>query len=406
MTSAPDIQARTWCVIPAYNNAATVRHVAAGCREQLDNVLVVDDGSEDADLRELLADLDVRVVRHPRNRGKGAALTTALEHLSRVGARFMITIDADGQHFPADIARLLPALDQDAVIIGAREEVVGQMPARSRFGRRFSNLWVLAETAEALSDTQSGFRAYPVAHLRELPLRCRRYDWEVEVLARAAWAGLELRSVPVRVRYPAAAQRHSSFRPVVDNARIALTHARLIGRKLLPWPARRLVARPCSTMELLRRPRKLLGRLLRENSTPAGLALSAGVGMFLGALPLIGLHIVTILYATVRLRLNKFMALSIQNLCMPPFVPGTCIAVGYFLRHRRAITTASLRHLAQHPLERAWEWGLGSLIVAPLLALISALLVYVLASWVQRRARGSRADWRSKERTADLEQRP
>jgi len=390
MKTNADNRTDIWCVLPAYNNAGTVRNVALGCRERLANVLVVDDGSEDADLRDLLSDTDISVIRHPENRGKGAALLTGLDNVFEAGARFMIALDADGQHFPDDIDRFLPELDENAILIGSRGRVVGDMPGKSRFGRKFSDFWVLLETGQIVSDTQSGFRAYPVRHIKQLPLQCRHYDFEIEVLARAAWAGLELRTVPIKVWYASEGERVSSFRPFLDNLRISLTHTRLIGRRLLPWPVKRLTPRPESSFEFFKHPLAVLKRLVRENATPLGLAASAGVSVFLATLPLIGVHMLIILYVTARLKLNKVMALSIQNLCMPPVVPGVCIAVGYFLRHGYIITNESLISLAKSPLERLWEWFLGSLIVAPLLAAISALVVYTLASWVQGRAPKSR----------------
>ena len=373
-------RADVWCVIPSHNNAGTVKEVAEKCLKLLPHVVVVDDGSQDADLREMFAGTDVVVLRHPENRGKGAALRTALDHLAAAGATYMITIDADGQHFPEDIATFLPLLREDRIIVGERREVVGDMPGKSRFGRKFSDFWVLLETGQAVSDTQSGFRAYPVRPLMQLPLQCSRYDFEIEVLARAAWAGLELISAPIKVWYAPRAERISSFRPFMDNLRISLTHMRLIGRRLLPWPSKRLVPRKVPPFELFTNPRAAMKRLLRENATPSGLALSAGMGVFLGALPLIGLHMLVIMYVSMRFRLNKVMALSSQNLCMAPVVPAICIAVGFFLRHGRTIAGESLRSLVASPAERLWEWFLGSLIVGPALGLLCAAIVYLVAN--------------------------
>ena len=271
--------ATTWAVIPVYNNAGTIREVATGCREHLEHVLVVDDGSTDADLREFLRDLDVEVLRHDENRGKGVALLTAFEHIRENGGTYAVVLDGDGQHFPEDIPAFLDELDEDTIVIGARDRVTGYMPSKSRFGRRFSDFWVWIETGRPLRDTQSGFRAYPVRHILELPLQCQRYDFEIEVLARAAWAGLRFKTVPVRVHYDAPEERVSSFRPFLDNLRISRTHTRLIGRRLVPWPNRRLVPREFSRAELFRHPKTVLRRLLGENAIPRGLAVSAWFGI-------------------------------------------------------------------------------------------------------------------------------
>ena len=94
-------------------------------------------------------------------------------------------------------------------------------PGVSRFGRRFSNFWLKAATGVSLPDSQSGFRAYPVAVLRALECSGRRYEYEVEILVRAAWAGLALDSVDISVHYDAPENRVSHFKPFLDNLRIS-----------------------------------------------------------------------------------------------------------------------------------------------------------------------------------------
>ncbi len=374
-----------WCVIPVYNNGATIAAVASACRQYIPRVMIVDDGSTDCDLTAMFKNSDINVVRHQENRGKGAALLTALEQAAQANGEYMLTIDGDGQHFPDDLPKFLPLLAPGRIIIGERVEADGTMPRRSRFGRRFSDFWITLETGQLVSDSQSGFRAYPVDCLLALPLRGRRYDFEIEVLARAAWAGLSIVSVPVKVRYAPPGERVSSFRPFVDNLRISLAHTRLIGRRLVPWPSRRLFPKPVTTRELLEHPSQVFMRLFREAATPTGLAASAAVGIFLGALPLIGIHMAAVFYVTLRLRLNKVMALAVQNLCMPPVVPGICIALGFFLRHGHAITDVPFRQLASAPGQRFLEWWLGALLIAPLLAIVTGPVVYFLARATQKR---------------------
>ncbi|MFP4176806.1 MAG: DUF2062 domain-containing protein [Planctomycetota bacterium] len=378
------------CIIPVYNNSDTIEDVAQECREYVPHVIIVDDGSTDADLGDLFDGTSITVLKHAHNQGKGAALRTGFEYAWEHGETFAVTIDGDGQHFPSDIPLLAEKKDPDSIIIGAREQMVGHMPRRSRFGRSFSDFWVHLETGEPVRDTQSGFRLYPLEHLQNLPLRCDRYDFEVEVLVRASWAGLDLQSVPVRVQYRPPERRRSSFRPFMDNLRISLTHCRLIGRRLLPYPSRRLVERDISPFMLLTHPLRALRRFLRENASPRGLAMAAWVGVFLGTLPLLGIHMITIFLVTARFRLNKVMALSIQNLCMPPVVPAICIGLGYFLRNGRPITGAPLRKLGSEPGQRFLDWALGSAIVAPLLATAAALAVYCSARYLTSRTTDAR----------------
>ena len=151
-------------VIPVYNHAAGVRDIAIRSLEVCPDVLVVDDGSTDGSA-EVLKGLPVRFIRHEKNRGKGAAILTAVEEARRLGMSHIITIDADGQHDPADITLFMPLIEKDplAIVIGKRCFNVENVPFSSRFGRVFSNFWLRVQTGCSLKDTQSGFRAYPIA---------------------------------------------------------------------------------------------------------------------------------------------------------------------------------------------------------------------------------------------------
>lgn len=211
----------------------------------LPKVLVVDDGSTDADLRELLADLDVTVLRHEQNRGKGQAIRTASQYIEAHGGEYMITIDADGQHLPKDIVTFLPHMQEETpgIIIGCRDLNTENVPASSRFGRSFANFWLRVETGLVVGDCQSGFRAYPVRYINQISFKGSYYDFEAEVLAKAAWAGLALRTVAIDVIYPKPEERVSSFKPFLDNLRLTGIHSMLVGRRMLPIPHKKLVKR-------------------------------------------------------------------------------------------------------------------------------------------------------------------
>jgi glycosyltransferase involved in cell wall biosynthesis len=379
-----------WCVIPVHNNAATIRTVALACRNHIPNVLVVDDGSTDADVASILQGSGIEVVRHPINQGKGSAILTALDLAFARHASHIVTIDGDGQHSPGDLPAFIRAIENnpDAIVIGRRNFNVPHVPGSSRFGRAFSNFWIRLETGLEAGDSQSGFRAYPVQHIAHLHLHGAHYDFEVEVLTRAAWAGIPLRIIDVDVTYFPPRETRSSFRPFRDNLRISLMHARLIGRRLVPWPHRHIIPKPGQPFAFLLHPKTFLTTLLKESATPGGLAASAGLGIFLGALPLIGLHIVFIIYVATRLKLNRIMAVTVSNLCMPPVVPALCIELGYYLRHGNWLTEASMNSLVYQMHHRIWEWLLGSLVMAPLLAVLMALTVLALASaWQKPRGR-------------------
>jgi len=386
-----------WCAVPVYNNGATLRRVVAECRAILPDVVVVDDGSTDTDVECLLSGLDVTILRHDRNLGKGRAIMTASRFVEERGGEYMITLDADGQHLPEDIRTFIPVMEESetTLIIGCRNFATENVPRSSRFGRAFANFWLLVETGRVVDDCQSGFRAYPVRYLNRLDCRGARYDFEAEVLARAAWAGLELRCVAVDVRYPRPEERVSSFRPFLDNLRLTRSHSMLVARRMLPFGHKRLVARQRNlTPSLWLHPGKALGMLLRENATPQGLALAAAVGMFLAVLPILFAHSIVILYFSVRLNLNKIVTLNVQHLAMPPFMPALCIEIGYYLRHGRWLTDLTFATVFRQFSSRLLEWFIGSLIVAPVSALLIGALMYLAASLVVkvRSAHGARQE--------------
>lgn len=224
-----------WCVVPVYNNGKTVKSIATKCRQYLKKVLVVDDGSTDADLFGLFRDTDIKVIRHERNLGKGKAIMTAAKFVEENGGLYMITIDADGQHYPEDLQKFIPLIsgDDQSIIIGCRNFETENVPASSRFGRKFANFWLLVETGISIEDCQSGFRAYPVRCFSMIHMNGSHYDFEAEILAKGVWAGFKLKTVPIKVWYPEPQSRVSSFKPFLDNFRISVMHARLVGKSIL-----------------------------------------------------------------------------------------------------------------------------------------------------------------------------
>src|SRR5690606_14937930 len=146
-----------YCVIiPTYNNRPTVRGVVEGALAVAGTVIVVDDGCTDG-THEALADLPIVLLRHKRNRGKGAALLTGFRAAHALGYTHAVTIDSDGQHFPDEIPTLVAASrgNPDAVVIGARDMSGEHVPPSSTFGRMFSNYWLKVATGVAVGDSQS-----------------------------------------------------------------------------------------------------------------------------------------------------------------------------------------------------------------------------------------------------------
>ncbi len=377
-------------VIPLYNHAATVRDVVAGVLQLHPHVLVVDDGSTDGGAT-VLDGLDIKVIRQAENRGKGEALKTALHEAQRLGFSHIITIDADGQHYPEDLPKFITAIatDPTGIVVGKRDFEQATIPGSSRFGRNFSNFWLRVQTGKSLGDTQSGYRAYPVNIVLGLPLYEKHYSFEVEVLVRAVWAGVSLHDVDIKVFYPTTEERISHFRGFMDNFRLTILNTKLTLRSVAPWPHRKLVeSGEVEVTVTILHPLRSIRTLLSENTTPGQLAAAGALGIFLGALPLLALHTIVILLFSGFFRLNKVASIGASQLCMPPLVPALCIEVGHYLRHGKFLTEISLQTLGYQAVDRFYEWFIGSLIVGPLLALVVAAFVYLAATTFKRELSG------------------
>ena len=217
-------------LIPVFNHAAGVVSVIERALALHLPVWVVDDGSTDGTAEALAGVGGITVLRHERNRGKGAAILTGFSAMAGKAA-WAVTLDADGQHDPADVPALIRAIPEGLrpIVIGRREGMTGEdVPWTSRFGRKFSNFWVRLAGGPALSDTQSGMRLYPLPEAANLGVRARRFQFEVEILVRARWTGIPVIEAPVRVSYTPGMKRISHFRPFVDFCRNSATFTRLI----------------------------------------------------------------------------------------------------------------------------------------------------------------------------------
>lgn len=220
-------------VIPTYQNAKTLLKVVADVHRVVDTVFVVDDGSNDGTAALLDKatgnERPEKVLTHPKNCGKGAALKTGLTYARQQGFRYAVTVDADGQHRADDIPALLKAVEEEpnALAIGSRGLQHENMPAKSTFANRFSNFWFALQTLQRLPDTQSGLRIYPLRCLHGLRWMSARYEAELTLLVFSAWAGVKLLPVPVSVYYPPRDQRVTHFRPGRDFTRISVLNTLL-----------------------------------------------------------------------------------------------------------------------------------------------------------------------------------
>ena len=222
-------------IIPTYNNCGTLEKVITEVLAYTGQVLVVNDGSTDETGNILRKFPDLDTVNIQQNTGKGNALRKGFAFASEKGYKYAITIDSDGQHKADDLPAFIDKLEEepDAIIIGARNMDQEGIPRKSSFGHKFSNFWFRFETGTDLPDTQSGFRLYPLELLKDIKFFTKKYEFEIEVLVRAAWKGIKITSIPVSVLYAAKGKRVSHFRPFVDFFRVSILNTCLVFITLL-----------------------------------------------------------------------------------------------------------------------------------------------------------------------------
>ncbi|EXJ16226.1 glycosyltransferase family 2 protein [Imhoffiella purpurea] len=241
---------RLWVVIPAYNEAVSIRDICLRVLEQpIERLVVVDDGSADGTAA-AIADLPLTCLTNPVNRGKGASLLRGMRHALAAGATHIVSLDADGQHRPEDIPRLAARIQQhpDRILIAARLLNREQAPPLRRFANAFADFWISWACGQAIRDTQSGFRIYPSRLFERIDTRPKPdagFAFESEILIDAAWQGHFTLAIPIETLYHPHA-RPSHYRAYEDTASIVrMVAAKLAQRHFYPlglW--RSLMRRP------------------------------------------------------------------------------------------------------------------------------------------------------------------
>lgn len=205
-------------LIPALNEAATIAHVVAEIQSHVARVVVVSDGSQDA-TGELASAAGATVIRHDDPRGKGQAVRTGLAHiLPSADVDYVLILDGDRQHLPAEAPRLIEAARSSGadLVVGERQFNREAMPASRYYANVVGSRALSSFMGSSLRDTQCGYRLFRAAILRRLSLRSTGYDIETEMLVKVGRLGGRIVNVPVTAVYNGAP---SKLRPVRDTTR-------------------------------------------------------------------------------------------------------------------------------------------------------------------------------------------
>jgi polyprenyl-phospho-N-acetylgalactosaminyl synthase len=202
MTMAAD---KSWIIIAAYNEARMIGSVVADLREAGYPVIVVDDGSSDTTAK-VAETAGATVVRHPINLGQGAALQTGLQFALELGARVVVTFDADGQHRVDDIAALRDALATHKADFALGSRALGEAinaPFSRRVLLKLATWFTRLNTGLRVTDTHNGLRAMTRRGALAIKLRQNRMAHASELLQQIADSGLKCVEVPVTIQYSA-----------------------------------------------------------------------------------------------------------------------------------------------------------------------------------------------------------
>lgn len=222
---------KTCVIIPAYNEAQNIAQIVSAVKALSIETIVIDDGSIDNTMRKAL-DQGAIVLRNTVNQGKGASLIKGFEHAVAQGYVAVITMDADGQHLPEDIAEFIKLSqdNQNSFLIGNRMQNTQAMPFIRVLTNKFMSFLISSLAKQNIPDTQCGFRLIKKEVLSKIKLTTAKYETESEILLEASRLGFKIKSLPIQSIYRG---EKSQINPFIDTMRFV----RFLSRNL--WTTKR-----------------------------------------------------------------------------------------------------------------------------------------------------------------------
>lgn len=371
-------QLKCCVLIPTYNNSKTIEGVIQSTLEYCDDIIVVNDGCTDNTSEILASYPQLNVITHTVNQGKGVALRNGFAKAVELGFDYVISIDSDGQHFPKDFILFLDKIEASpgSLIIGARNMTVENVPNKSTFGNKFSNFWFWAETGISLPDTQSGYRLYPVQRLKKIWLFTTKFELEIEVIVKAAWRGIPVTSVPVSVYYAPQGERVSHFVPSRDSTRISFLNTYLVLMAALFWrPV--MIIRKMNAQNLKR---IWIEEVVAAHESPEKKAISVGVGLFFGIVPIWGFQFASAIFTAIFFKLNKVIVGLTAQISFPPFIPFILFASiktgEYILNEKVNLSLDKLVSLES--LNNLYVYTIGAIVLSIIMAIAGFIVTWIL----------------------------
>lgn len=373
-------QLKACVLIPTYNNAGTLADVLTNVLQYTDDLIVVNDGSTDNTVEILKQFPNIHAVNYTPNQGKGMALRRGIEQAAELGYEYAITMDSDGQHYASDLELFLNKIEETpgALIIGARNLNQENVQLKSSFGNRFSNFWFWVNTGITLPDTQSGYRLYPVQKLAKKTYFTTKYEFEIEVIVRASWSGVDVTYIPISVYYPKPEERVSHFRPFKDFSRISVLNTVLVLIALLWIKPRDFVKLLFSKEGWKKIWKAVFVHPEESNHTKAA---SVGFGVFMGIVPVWGFQLAIGIPAAILMRLNKALFILAANISIFPFTPFIWMAsllTGKWLLGNKEWIVAWKDFTLQRFMQEGLAFFLGGTVLSIAAGIVAYLLTYIL----------------------------
>lgn len=369
------------CVlIPTYNNAAILPKVIKNVLKFTDDIIVVNDGSTDDTIEILKQFPDIKDLSYENNEGKGFALRAGLKLAENLGYEYAVTMDSDGQHLASDLPQFLDKINdkKDTIIIGTRNMQEQKQKKGSSFANKFSNFWFWAETGIRHIDTQSGFRLYPLKIINKLKYFSSKYEFEIEVIVRNAWKGIDIEQVPINVYYPPKEERISHFRPFKDFFRISILNSILVIVAFFFG----LPARLFHYFKKKKFKQIIKDDILHTKDSNLQISKAVGFGFFMGIVPVWGWQTILALTLSHYFKLNKAIVILAANISIPPLLPFVlfgsfytgAVVLGKNLDLLHFTREISFKTVSQDLL----QYIIGAMVLAILSAIITGLITLLL----------------------------
>jgi len=366
------------CVlIPTYNNGTKLPAVLEDVLNYTQSIVIVNDGSTDNTADILSKYTQLSVVNLPANKGKGKAMLAGMAKAEELGYDYAISVDSDGQHLAKDLHLFLEKLEEKpgVMLVGARNMTSEGIPGGSSFGHKFSNFWYQLETGNALPDTQSGYRLYPLKEINSRRFYTTRYEFEIESLVRLDWAGVEVDWVPIDVIYPE--DRITHFRKFWDFFRISILNTVFVLIALL-WIKPRDLYRSIKRGEA----RKIIReQILRTQDSNRKMAIAIGFGIFMGIFPVWGFQMLIAVFFASLFRLNKAIVLVAANISIPPVIPillYLSFVTGGLLLNQSSQLDFNPQFNFENIKNDLFQYYIGAVVFSAIAGLLSGIVSYFL----------------------------